>query len=76
MVTSPRSASIRARVSLPTLRAAVDSEAPSGSYFGPEKFFEQNGHPIKVRSTARSHDAEAARTLWQLSEEMTGLTYR
>lgn len=60
---------------LPTLRAAIDDDASPGDYFGPEKFLEQNGFPVKVRSTPRSHDTEAARTLWKLSEEMTGMTY-
>lgn len=61
---------------LPTLRAAIDEEAVSGSYFGPEKFLEQNGHPVKVRSTTRSHDTAAARTLWELSEQMTEIPFR
>jgi NAD(P)-dependent dehydrogenase (short-subunit alcohol dehydrogenase family) len=61
---------------LPTLRAAFDDDAPSGSYFGPEKFLEQSGHPIKVRSTPRSHDTAAARKLWELSEEMTGIRFQ
>jgi NAD(P)-dependent dehydrogenase (short-subunit alcohol dehydrogenase family) len=61
---------------LPTLRAAFDDEAPSGSYFGPEKFLEQSGHPIKVRSHPRSHDTAVARKLWQLSEEMTGIQFQ
>jgi len=60
---------------LPTLRAAIDHDASPGDYFGPEKFYEMRGYPIKVESTTRSHDIEAARELWKLSEEMTGLIY-
>lgn len=60
---------------LPTLRAAVDDNAVSGDYFGPGKFSEMRGYPIKVESTALSHDIEAARTLWELSEAMTGIKY-
>lgn len=60
---------------LPTLRAALDPDAASGDYFRPDKFFELHGHPVKVKSTARSHDAEAARELWRKSEEMTGIIH-
>jgi NAD(P)-dependent dehydrogenase (short-subunit alcohol dehydrogenase family) len=60
---------------LPTLRAALDPSASSGDYFGPERFFELHGHPIKVKSTALSHDAGAARELWRKSEEMTGIIH-
>jgi NAD(P)-dependent dehydrogenase (short-subunit alcohol dehydrogenase family) len=60
---------------LPTLRAALDPAASSGDYFGPDKFFELHGHPVKVKSTARSHDADAARELWRKSEEMTGMVH-
>ena len=59
---------------LPTLRAAIDDAEP-GDYFGPDGFLEQKGHPVEVRSTALARNAEAARRLWSLSEEMTGLRY-
>lgn len=60
---------------LPTLRAAIDPNAESGDYYGPSKFFEMRGHPVKVKSNKRSHDAQTARKLWELSEEFTGVTY-
>ncbi|HEY6130936.1 MAG TPA: oxidoreductase [Halioglobus sp.] len=60
---------------LPTLRAAIDDEASPGDYFGPEKFLEQRGYPVHVRSTARSHDLETARRLWNASEALTGINY-
>ncbi len=59
---------------LPTLRAAIDDAEP-GDYFGPDGFLEQKGHPVAVRSTALARNADAARRLWSLSEEMTGLRY-
>jgi hypothetical protein len=55
---------------LPTLRAAIDPDAESGDYFGPSKFFEMHGHPVKVKSNKRSHDEQAARRLWELSEKL------
>jgi NAD(P)-dependent dehydrogenase (short-subunit alcohol dehydrogenase family) len=60
---------------LPTLRAACDPQAQSGDYFGPSRMFEIAGPPIKVRSTAASHDEDAARRLWTASEQLTGMAY-
>jgi len=33
------------------------------------------GPPASVRSSDRSHDADLARRLWQVSEEMTGVHF-
>ncbi len=60
---------------LPTLRAAVDPEVKPGDYYGPGGFMEMQGYPVKVKSNKRSHDQEAAKRLWQLSEQMTGVSY-
>ena len=57
---------------LPTLRAAVDSDASGGDYYGPDGFMEQRGHPVKVKSNKRSHDALKMRQLWDVSCELTG----
>jgi hypothetical protein len=34
-----------------------------------------HGHPRKVRSSARSHDRDAAARLWEISEALTGVRY-
>lgn len=60
---------------LPTLRAAVDPEVKPGDYFGPSRFFEMHGHPVKVSSNKRSHDERKARQLWDISEKLTGVKY-
>ncbi len=60
---------------LPTLRAGFDPEAQPGDFFGPSKFFEMHGNPVKVQSNARSQDVAAARELWKQSEALTGVTY-
>jgi len=60
---------------LPTLRAALDANAGPGDYFGPNKLFETRGYPVKVTSNARSHDASAAKALWEKSEALTGVRY-
>jgi len=60
---------------LPTLRAAIDEAAQSGDYFGPSRFFELQGHPVKVKTNDASKDKGIAKKLWALSEQLTGLTY-
>jgi NAD(P)-dependent dehydrogenase (short-subunit alcohol dehydrogenase family) len=60
---------------LPTLRAATDPGVLGGQYFGPDGFGEQRGYPRVVASTAASHDTDAQRRLWTVSEELTGVTY-
>jgi NAD(P)-dependent dehydrogenase (short-subunit alcohol dehydrogenase family) len=59
---------------LPTLYAAVE-DLPGGTYVGPDGFQEQRGHPTPVGSTSASKDHEAARRLWQVSEELTAVRY-
>ena len=59
----------------PTLRAATDPTAKGGDYYGPEGFAEQRGHPKLVRSSARSRDEQLQRRLWDVSEELTGVTF-
>ena len=60
---------------LPTLRAATDPGVEGGQYYGPDGFGEQRGHPKVVKSSAQSHDADVARRLWTVSEELTGVTF-
>jgi NAD(P)-dependent dehydrogenase (short-subunit alcohol dehydrogenase family) len=60
---------------LPTLRAAVDPQAKGGDYYGPDGFMEQGGYPVLVRSSKASHNMADAQKLWQVSEELTGVTF-
>jgi NAD(P)-dependent dehydrogenase (short-subunit alcohol dehydrogenase family) len=60
---------------LPVVRAAVDPDARSGDYYGPSGPAGFTGYPVRVDSTACSHDAEAQRRLWLESERLTGVTY-
>ncbi len=60
---------------LPTLRAAVDPAAKGGQYYGPDGLMQQRGHPVLVESSKRSHDTDVARRLWEVSEELTGVSY-
>jgi len=60
---------------LPTLYAATE-DLPGGTYIGPDGFMEQRGHPKIVNSNGRSRDEATARRLWDVSEELTGVTYQ
>lgn len=60
---------------LPMLYAATDPDAEGGSYFGPDGFLEQRGHPKVVGSNAKSRDESVAAGLWELSEKLTGVEY-
>jgi len=58
---------------LPTLRAATDPGVLGGQYFGPDGFGEQRGHPKVVASSVASHDTDAQRRLWAVSQELTSV---
>lgn len=60
---------------LPTLRAALDPEARGGEYYGPGGWSQYTGRPKRVDSSPASHDRAAQLRLWQLSEELTGISY-
>src|SRR5262249_27254091 len=59
---------------LPTLYAAV-ADVPGDSYAGPGGFMENRGAPKLVGRSAAAQDAEAARRLWQVSEQLTGVCF-
>jgi NAD(P)-dependent dehydrogenase (short-subunit alcohol dehydrogenase family) len=60
---------------LPVLHAALDPEARGGEYYGPGGWSEYTGRPKRVDSSPASHDRSAQLRLWQLSEELTGISY-
>lgn len=60
---------------LPTLRAATDSAAQGGQYYGPDRIFENHGYPKVVRSSKHSHDEALQHRLWAVSEQLTGVTF-
>jgi len=60
---------------LPTLFAATSGEVRGGDYIGPDGRLQLRGYPRKVGSSRRSRDEDAARRLWALSEEVTGVRY-
>ncbi|HZI92416.1 MAG TPA: oxidoreductase [Thermoleophilaceae bacterium] len=60
---------------LPTLYAATVPDLPGGSFVGPDGVGEQRGHPEPVDSNAASKDRAAARRLWEVSEQLTGVSF-
>jgi NAD(P)-dependent dehydrogenase (short-subunit alcohol dehydrogenase family) len=58
---------------LPTLRAATDPGVLGGQYYGPDGIGEQRGYPKVVASSTASHDTDAQRRLWAVSEELTSV---
>jgi NAD(P)-dependent dehydrogenase (short-subunit alcohol dehydrogenase family) len=60
---------------LPTLRAATDPAVLGGEYYGPRGVFEQRGYPKRVGSNDRSNDVAVAQHLWDVSEQLTGVSY-
>jgi NAD(P)-dependent dehydrogenase (short-subunit alcohol dehydrogenase family) len=60
---------------LPTLYAATFEDLPSGSFVGPDGFRGQRGHPHLVTAAGKAYDEDVARRLWEVSEELTGVSY-
>lgn len=60
---------------LPSLYAATDPAVEPGGFYGPGGLFEVRGLPKRVESTKASHDLDAARRLWDVSETLTGVVY-
>ena len=59
---------------LPTLYAAT-ADVPGNSFAGPGGFMEQRGAPKLVGRTDAAKDADVARRLWDVSEELTGVRF-
>jgi NAD(P)-dependent dehydrogenase (short-subunit alcohol dehydrogenase family) len=58
---------------LPTLYAAV-AEIPGDSYIGP-RILGQWGAPVLASRSSAANDTEVARRLWDVSEDLTGVTF-
>jgi len=61
---------------LPTLYAAGETRVQGAEYYGPSGLLEMNGPPKRVSSTKRSHDANLAERLWNVSEDLTGVQFQ
>jgi NAD(P)-dependent dehydrogenase (short-subunit alcohol dehydrogenase family) len=59
---------------LPTLYAAV-ADVPGNSFAGPSRFMEQRGAPKLVGRTKSAQDMDVARRLWDVSEQLTKVSF-
>jgi NAD(P)-dependent dehydrogenase (short-subunit alcohol dehydrogenase family) len=59
---------------LPTLYAAV-ADVPGNSFAGPGGFMEQRGAPKLVGRSGAASDMDVARRLWDVSEQLTGVSF-
>ncbi|MFL5909532.1 MAG: oxidoreductase [Gaiellaceae bacterium] len=60
---------------LPILYAATAPDVQGGFYIGPDGSGERRGHPTTVSPNKRALDTAAAARLWEVSEELTGVSY-
>ena len=58
----------------PTLMAAT-ADLPGSTYCGPSGLSEWSGPPHVTTPNRLAHDESAQRRLWELSEQVTGITY-
>jgi NAD(P)-dependent dehydrogenase (short-subunit alcohol dehydrogenase family) len=62
------------RGALPTLYAAT-ADIRGNSFVGPDGIQEMRGQPKVVRPVRAARDADTARQLWDISEELTGVRF-
>lgn len=60
---------------LPTLRAACDMDVKGGDYYGPKGFLNFRGAPVKEKSTQRSYNDQVSARLWEVSEQLSEVSY-
>lgn len=60
---------------LPTLLATTGSDVKGGDYFGPMKMGEMRHSAHKVDTIPASKDEADAKQLWEVSTELTGVSY-
>jgi NAD(P)-dependent dehydrogenase (short-subunit alcohol dehydrogenase family) len=60
---------------LPQLYAATMPDVRTGEYFGPDGLLGLRGAPHRVTPIKAAQDDSSARRLWEVSEQLTGVTY-
>lgn len=63
----------QAQGALSQIRTSVDTAAVGGQYYGPHR--NMTGYPVVVQSNKASHSREDALRLWEMSEELTGISF-
>jgi NAD(P)-dependent dehydrogenase (short-subunit alcohol dehydrogenase family) len=61
---------------LPIVRAAADPGVRGGEYYGPGGWQEWTGYPEHAEPIARAHDQDVQQRLWEVSQQLTGVTYQ
>ncbi|RWE32272.1 MAG: SDR family NAD(P)-dependent oxidoreductase [Mesorhizobium sp.] len=64
-----------AQGALPTLFAATAPQAKPGAYYGPDRLGETRGAPALATVPARAVDKHAAARLWDISLQLTGVSF-
>jgi NAD(P)-dependent dehydrogenase (short-subunit alcohol dehydrogenase family) len=60
---------------LPMLYAATADDITGAEYIGPDGFMSMRGYPHHVEPTRKARDPDLAARLWDVSEELTGISY-
>jgi NAD(P)-dependent dehydrogenase (short-subunit alcohol dehydrogenase family) len=63
------------RGALPMLYAATMPDVRGGEYWGPDGWLELAGQPTRVGSSRSSRDGRTGARLWELAEELTGVSF-
>jgi NAD(P)-dependent dehydrogenase (short-subunit alcohol dehydrogenase family) len=63
------------RGALPILYAATSPDVEPGGYYGPNGFGEFRGFPKLTKAIPEAYDDATAARLWDVSEELTGVSY-
>lgn len=59
---------------LPQLYGATATDAKGGVFYGP-RTFNLRGYPAEKKANKEAYDAAALKRFWEISEELTGVTY-
>jgi NAD(P)-dependent dehydrogenase (short-subunit alcohol dehydrogenase family) len=60
---------------LPSLYAATDPAARDGAYYGPDRLGGTRGYPTEEKPPQQALDEAVAARLWEVSRELTGVTF-
>jgi len=60
---------------LPTLFAATSPQAEGGGYYGPNGLYELRGPPAPARIMPQARDKAGAAKLWDVSQQLTGVSF-
>lgn len=58
---------------LPTLRAALDTDAGNGDIYGPAGLLQFRGQPVRVSCSRRARNELLGQQLWDISAALTGV---